>query len=470
MLVLAASAAGAAAKWETMTFTEDTVKGFEDLKQYCRAHEIAVNDVFWANHTEESEMKAGSTIYLPAHQADLLAIWQHIGAWQSQKPKPVKPLLAEKKPAEPVKPAQPQAVQSEPAKPVETPKVQSEPVKPVQTQSQNIDLEKMLAEMSKPAEPVKPVQPQKVQAEPVKPVQVQAAQSEPVKSAQTQKVAAAKTTPAQAISEMTKTAEPLKLKKRAPAPTPSRKQGSPAKAIAQAAKPDKILTAKQKTPQQEIPGLMDPIIILSPNGDPTNGPMRLIISGDKVEVVKLPQNAVKKPTPADINAPFTSSYSYLSYYNNAGRPSGGGNIYTNLNSLNGKMMWPVDGKISSPFGKWRGKHMHQGIDIPMPAGTPIRAARNGVVARTGNNSTMGFRGYGNFVMLDHGGNIRTFYAHCQRVAVVEGQRVMQGQIIGYVGSTGRSTANHLHFEVRVNEAKVNPVPYMAGNAQLASHK
>ena len=198
--------------------------------------------------------------------------------------------------------------------------------------------------------------------------------------------------------------------------------------------------------------------------------MRLVISGDKVEVVKLPQNALpKKPSLADIDAPFESSYSYLPYYNLTNRQRNN-NIYTNLYSLNGKMMWPVDGKISSPFGKWRGKHKHEGIDIPMPEGTPIRAARNGVVARTGNNSTIGFRGYGNFVMLDHGGSIKTLYAHCLKVAVVPGQRVMQGQIIAYVGNTGRSTANHLHFEVRVNDVKVNPVPYMAGNTHLASHK
>ena len=73
-------------------------------------------------------------------------------------------------------------------------------------------------------------------------------------------------------------------------------------------------------------------------------------------------------------------------------------------------------------------------------------------------------------MLDHGGNVKTFYAHCQKVAVAEGQKVMQGQIVGYVGSTGRSTANHLHFEVRINDAKVNPVPYLAGNTHLASTK
>ena len=288
-------------------------------------------------------------------------------------------------------------------------------------------------------------QPAPVQPVPVQPVQVQPA---PVQTAQV----------------------PAPLPTPTPTPAAKKSQPSPAKTIAQMTKPDKILTAKPKPQKQELAGLMDPIIILSPNGDPTNGPMRLVISGDKVEVVRLPQSAApKKPTVADATAPFTSSYSYLPYYNMTPKPENN-NVMTNLNTLNGKMLWPVDGKISSPFGKWRGRHKHEGVDIPMPLGTPIRAARNGVVARTGNNATMGFRGYGNFVMLDHGGNVKTFYAHCSRVAVAEGQKVMQGQIIGYVGSTGRSTANHLHFEVRINNAKVNPVPYMAGNAQFASTK
>lgn len=260
-----------------------------------------------------------------------------------------------------------------------------------------------------------------------------------------------------------------------PAPQVKDQDTSPATVIAQTAKPDKILTSKPRQ-KPEIPGLMDPIIILSPNGDPTTGPMKLIISGDKVEVVRLPQSAApKKPVISDLNTPFEVTQGYMPHYNmlpkivpNKNTPNK--SYITNITpNLNGKMMWPVDGKISSPFGR-RGKRKHEGIDIPMPAGTPIRAARNGIVIRTGNNSTVGFRGYGNFIMIDHGGNIKTFYAHCMSVAVVEGQRIMQGQIIGYVGSTGRSTANHLHFEVRVNDTKVNPVPYLAGNSHLASHK
>ncbi len=417
LLMLSACMSSAAAKWETMNFTDDIAQDFQNLTEYCLKHEVAVKDIFWANHIESSDLKAGSTIYLPARQADLLAIWQHIGAWEPKALVPVTSAAAAKRLIEPEQKAQPAQKKADV-------NVQPKP-------------ETTIAQTTKPAEKTAEPSPAEVTAQTAKP-------------------------------------EPLKQAEKADAPKTKRtaktKRADPAEVIAQTAKPDKILTAKRKTPQDEIPGLMDPIIILSPNGDPTNGPMRLMISGDKVEVVKLPQDALpKKPAVTDIYEPFASSYSYLPYYNLTNRQRNN-NIYTNLNSLNGKMMWPVDGKISSPFGKWRGKHKHEGIDIPMPAGTPIRAARNGVVARTGNNSTVGFRGYGNFVMLDHGGSIKTLYAHCSKVAVVPGQRIMQGQIIAYVGSTGRSTANHLHFEVRVNDTKVNPVPYMAGSTHLASHK
>ena len=489
--------AHAAAKWETMTFTPDLEKDFSDLTQYCLAHEIAVKDVFWANHTEAEDIKAGATIYLPARQADLLAIWQHVGAWQPKALVPVTSGAAARRLIEPEQKAQPE-IQVAQVQPVPA-SILPEPEKLItQTVKQN-EPDKADVQTEKPAQvsaiqadanilpaPEKLIPPTSAALQTASLAQTPALSQENNTQTLPEKadVQISDTAPVQ-TSAPDKTAkhpetEQLIAQLRKPAPTPAvqtrtqqaakQDRPSPAKAIAQMTKPDKILTAKPKPAKQELAGIMDPIIILSPNGDPTNGPMRLVISGDKVEVVKLPQSAApKKPTVADANAPFTSSYSYLPYYNTLPKADNN-NLMTNLNTLNGKMMWPVDGKISSPFGKWRGKHKHEGIDIPMPQGTPIRAARNGVVARTGNNTTMGFRGYGNFVMLDHGGNVKTFYAHCSKVAVAEGQKVMQGQIIGYVGSTGRSTANHLHFEVRINNAKVNPVPYLGGNAQLASHK
>jgi murein DD-endopeptidase MepM/ murein hydrolase activator NlpD len=117
-------------------------------------------------------------------------------------------------------------------------------------------------------------------------------------------------------------------------------------------------------------------------------------------------------------------------------------------------IWPVNGTLTSTFG-WRWGRMHEGIDIGAPGGTPIAAVASGVVIVSG---WMG--GYGNLVVIDHGGGIATAYGHQSSIAVGNGQQVAQGQTIGYVGSTGHSTGNHLHFEVRVNGAAVDPLGYL----------
>jgi murein DD-endopeptidase MepM/ murein hydrolase activator NlpD len=117
-------------------------------------------------------------------------------------------------------------------------------------------------------------------------------------------------------------------------------------------------------------------------------------------------------------------------------------------------IWPVSGTLTSSFG-WRWGRMHEGIDIAAPGGAPIAAAASGVVIYAG---WMG--GYGNLVVIDHGGGIATAYAHQSSIAVGNGAPVAQGQVIGYVGSTGHSTGNHLHFEVRVNGAAVDPLGYL----------
>ncbi|MEO5680107.1 MAG: M23 family metallopeptidase [Acidimicrobiales bacterium] len=117
-------------------------------------------------------------------------------------------------------------------------------------------------------------------------------------------------------------------------------------------------------------------------------------------------------------------------------------------------IWPVLGRLSSPFGARWGR-MHQGQDIADPTGTPIKAPKAGRVIKAG-----GAGGYGNLTLLDHGGGIVTAYGHQSRFAVNEGDQVAQGQVIGYVGSTGHSTGPHLHFEVRVNGVARNPIPYL----------
>ena len=118
------------------------------------------------------------------------------------------------------------------------------------------------------------------------------------------------------------------------------------------------------------------------------------------------------------------------------------------------LIWPCGGRVTSEYG-YRWGRLHAGIDIGAPTGTPIRAAKSGVVIKSGSMS-----GYGNTVVIDHGGGFTTLYAHQSRIVARSGQSVRQGELIGYVGSTGQSTGPHLHFETRVNGNPQNPRRYL----------
>jgi murein DD-endopeptidase MepM/ murein hydrolase activator NlpD len=118
------------------------------------------------------------------------------------------------------------------------------------------------------------------------------------------------------------------------------------------------------------------------------------------------------------------------------------------------LIWPVSGPVTSPFG-YRWGRLHAGIDIGVPSGTPIHAAASGTVVLAG-----WVGGYGNYTCLDHGGGLATCYAHQSAFAVSVGSQVSQGQVIGYVGSTGHSFGAHLHFEVRINGNPVDPLGYL----------
>lgn len=118
------------------------------------------------------------------------------------------------------------------------------------------------------------------------------------------------------------------------------------------------------------------------------------------------------------------------------------------------LIWPVSGPVTSEYG-YRWGRQHAGIDIGAGTGTPIRASKGGTVIYSGSMS-----GYGNVVVVDHGGGFSTLYAHMSRVGASDGQSVGQGQVIGYVGSTGNSTGPHLHFETRVNGSPQNPRRYL----------
>lgn len=108
-----------------------------------------------------------------------------------------------------------------------------------------------------------------------------------------------------------------------------------------------------------------------------------------------------------------------------------------------------------------GRRDHKGIDLAQATGSPVYATADGMVSRA-----EPFSSYGNFIQIEHGGELQTRYAHLSGYAVAAGQQVTKGQLIGFVGSTGRSTGPHLHYEVRVAGYAVDPRPYMI-NTQLA---
>ncbi|HSH23170.1 MAG TPA: peptidoglycan DD-metalloendopeptidase family protein [Acidimicrobiales bacterium] len=116
----------------------------------------------------------------------------------------------------------------------------------------------------------------------------------------------------------------------------------------------------------------------------------------------------------------------------------------------GGCIWPTSGRVTSGFGARWGR-LHAGIDIGAPTGTPIWATKEGTVIFSGVQS-----GYGNVVIVSHGGGLTTLYGHQSRIAASNGQRVNQGDTIGYVGNTGRSTGPHLHFETRYGSTPRNP--------------
>lgn len=124
------------------------------------------------------------------------------------------------------------------------------------------------------------------------------------------------------------------------------------------------------------------------------------------------------------------------------------------------MDWPVEGRIVSSFGDrldpFNGEGaFHAGIDISQSYGAPVRAAANGMVISAAREA-----GYGLAIMLDHGRGVRTFYAHLSGFNVAAGQAVLGGEVLGFVGRSGRSTGSHLHYEVRIQNAPVNPIRFL----------
>jgi murein DD-endopeptidase MepM/ murein hydrolase activator NlpD len=130
-------------------------------------------------------------------------------------------------------------------------------------------------------------------------------------------------------------------------------------------------------------------------------------------------------------------------------------------------LWPVSGPISSEFGgRWspygHSYEFHPGLDIRATSGTPVTATGGGIVVFAGR-----MNGYGNMVVVDHGFELKTVYAHLSAVYMDVGQRVQAGDVVGTVGQTGRATGPHLHYEVRVGAAPVDPLCYLDGPGRYA---
>lgn len=164
-------------------------------------------------------------------------------------------------------------------------------------------------------------------------------------------------------------------------------------------------------------------------------------NGVKQSQTTINENKIKDPVNKVVAQGTATRSNYYAYAPVASRGSG-------------RFVWPVSGRISSPFGR-RGRGYHSGIDIAGSYGSTVRASNAGVVKFVGWSG-----GYGQLVIIDHGGGISTYYAHLSSMSVSPGQNVSRGQRIGKTGTTGRATGPHLHFEVRVGGTPRNPLNYL----------
>lgn len=180
---------------------------------------------------------------------------------------------------------------------------------------------------------------------------------------------------------------------------------------------------------------------------------------DLMKQIKADENAYKRKQ-AEIDQQMADARAALDALVNKNTSNSKSTAY-----YGGSFGWPTPGykKITSPFGprtyKYNGKTVssnHKGIDIGAPSGAKIVASNGGKVVTSAYNAN----GYGNYVILDHGGGKMTVYGHMSKRGVSVGQSVTKGQQIGLVGSTGRSTGPHLHFEIRINGTAVNPLNYL----------
>jgi murein DD-endopeptidase MepM/ murein hydrolase activator NlpD len=160
-----------------------------------------------------------------------------------------------------------------------------------------------------------------------------------------------------------------------------------------------------------------------------------------------------------------AEYSYLRTTNMAGRSR---NLFARADSNVLPAGWPISGRLVDGFGHrsdpFSGEGaMHTGIDISAPMGTSVKATADGIVMYANWNT-----GYGRCVIVDHGNGYQTLYGHLSQIGVIEGEEIRQGEIVGRVGNSGRSTGPHLHYEVRVHSTPVNPYRFLSQSAAMKS--
>jgi murein DD-endopeptidase MepM/ murein hydrolase activator NlpD len=160
-----------------------------------------------------------------------------------------------------------------------------------------------------------------------------------------------------------------------------------------------------------------------------------------------------------------AEYSYLRTTNLAGRSR---NLFARADSNILPAGWPLNGRLMDGFGHrsdpFSGEGaMHTGIDISAPMGTGVKATADGIVMYANWNS-----GYGRCVIVDHGNGYQTLYGHLSHIDVIEGEEIRQGEMLGRVGSSGRSTGTHLHYEVRIHSTPVNPYRFLSQTSAMKS--
>ena len=202
-------------------------------------------------------------------------------------------------------------------------------------------------------------------------------------------------------------------------------------------------------------GIVEKYGVAKKNEESESDELRILNNDNPVEMSSIDDSVtklyVKKEVPKVVKTKSSSSV-----YKNIGTKivSSESSVATNIGVT---LIRPVSGTISSRFG-YRSRDNHKGLDIAAPKGTAIKAAAAGTVTFSGSGAP--YSGYGNIVVVQSTGAVSIRYAHCSELYVRSGQSVAQGQVIAAVGSTGISTGNHLHFEIRYNGTAVDPQNYV----------